>query len=219
MIDPARPAGGGSAAVAGRRPPARDLDPGGLSEAEAQRRLTAAGRSRRAATSRSYASIVRANVLTVFNLILAVFGTLTLIFGDARDALFLGVIVANSTIGIVQEVRAKRALDRLALLVAPSAKVLRDGRARPLPPEQLVVGDVVIVQPGDQLVADGTVVSATELRLDESVLTGESEPAGHVVGDAILSGASTPSCRGRSSSRERAPIRSPPQVSRVLRHG
>ena len=78
-------------------------------------------------TSRSYASIVRANVLTVFNLILAGFGVVTLIFGDARDALFLGIIVANSTIGISQEVRAKRALDRLSLLVAPHAKVRRDG--------------------------------------------------------------------------------------------
>ena len=84
-------------------------------------------------TSRSYSSIVRANVLTVFNLILAAFGALTLIFGDARDALFLGIIVANSGIGITQEVRAKRALDRLSLLVAPRATVSRDGTARTVP--------------------------------------------------------------------------------------
>src|SRR5690348_15513144 len=109
MTDVARSAGGGSATVAGRRVQERDLVPPGLSEAEAERRL-AERRPWRAETSRSYASIVRANVLTIFNLILAVFGTLTLIFGDARDALFLGIIVANSTIGIVQEVRAKRAL-------------------------------------------------------------------------------------------------------------
>ena len=125
----------------------------------------------------------------MFNLILAAFGTLTLIFGDPRDALFLGIIVANSAIGIVQEVRAKRALDRLALLVAPSATVRRDGLTRALPREQLVVDDVVIVQPGDQLIADGTLSSATDLRLDQSVLTGESEPVGHVAGDAVLSGA------------------------------
>ena len=103
------------------------LGAAGLTEAEAANRLAAARRPRGGGTSRSYASIVRANVLTVFNLILAVFGTLTLIFGDARDALFLGIIVANSAIGIVQEVRAKRALDRLSLLVAPSARVKRDG--------------------------------------------------------------------------------------------
>ena len=189
MTDLARSAGGGSATVADRRPPDRDLDPSGLSESEAERRLAAARRPHRPETSRSYASIVRANVLTVFNLILAVFGALTLIFGDARDALFLGIIVANSTIGIVQEVRAKRALDRLSLLVAPSATVIRDGHPRALPPEQVVVDDVVVVQPGDQLIADGTLLSASDLRLDESVLTGESEPAGHVPGDAVLSGA------------------------------
>jgi cation-transporting P-type ATPase E len=169
--------------------PARHLTTVGLSEAEAARRLAAAGRARRAGTSRSYVSIVRANVLTLFNLILAGFGTVTLIFGDPRDALFLGVIVANSTIGIVQEVRAKRALDRLSLLVAPSATVNRDGRARPLPLEELVVDDVVLVQPGDQLIADGTLVSATDLRLDQSILTGESEPVGRGAGDAVLSGA------------------------------
>ena len=91
----------------------------GLSEAEAARRLAEAGPPRISGTSRSYASIVRANVLTVFNLILAGFGIVTLIFGDPRDALFFGIIVANSGIGIIQEVRAKRALDRLSLLVAP----------------------------------------------------------------------------------------------------
>ena len=106
MTDVARSADGGSATVAGRRLPHRELAPTGLSEAEAERRLAAARRPSRPEASRSYASIVRANVLTVFSLILAVFGTLTLIFGDARDALFLGIIVANSTIGIVQEVRA-----------------------------------------------------------------------------------------------------------------
>ena len=187
MTDLARSAGGGSAAVAGRRLPGRELALAGLSEAEAERRL-APGRlaGRRPEASRSYASIVR---LTVFNLVLAVFGTLTLIFGDARDALFLGIIVANSTIGIVQEVRAKRALDRLSLLIAPSARVRRDGRTRELPPDQLIDDDVVVVQPGDQLIADGTLLSATDLHLDESVLTGESEPAGHVPRDAVLSGA------------------------------
>ncbi len=99
----------------------------GLTEAEASRRLALAGRPARQTTSRSYASIVRANVLTVFNLILAGFGVITLIFGDPHDALFLGIIVANSAIGIIQEVRAKRALDRLSLLVAPHANVRRDG--------------------------------------------------------------------------------------------
>src|SRR5947209_16882091 len=110
--------------------PAAPAGTDGLSEQEAARRLAERGKPPRQATSRSYASIVRANVLTVFNLILAAFGVLTLVFGDWRDALFLGILVANTAIGITQEVRAKRALDRLALLVAPRAMVLRDGSAR-----------------------------------------------------------------------------------------
>jgi cation-transporting ATPase E len=161
----------------------------GLSEAEAAKRLAEAGRPRRSASSRSYATIVRANVLTVFNLILAAFGALTLIFGDARDALFLGIIVANSGIGIIQEVRAKRALDRLSLLVAPHATVRRDRSTRQVPVEKLVVDDLVLLQPGDQLVADGALVRAADLRLDEAILTGESEPASRAVGEGVRSGA------------------------------
>jgi cation-transporting P-type ATPase E len=112
----------------------------GLSEAEAQQRLLAAGRPRQPASGRSYASIVRGNVLTVFNAILAGFGMVTLIFGDARDALFLGIIVANAAIGISQEVRAKRALDRLSLLVAQQARVKRDSSVRPLAVERSLSG-------------------------------------------------------------------------------
>ena len=168
--------------------PARG-EPSGLSEAEAQRRLAAAGRPRPQSTSRSYASIVRANVLTVFNAILAGFGAVTLIFGDARDALFLGIIVANAAIGITQEVRAKRSLDRLSLLVAPQARVRRDGSVRQVAVEEVVVGDAVMLETGDQVIADGRLLAARDLRLDESILTGESELAGRDVGDAVRSGA------------------------------
>ena len=160
----------------------------GLTEAEAARRL-AASPPHRQRTSRSYASIVRANVFTVFNLILAAFGVVTLVFGDPRDALFLGIIVANSGIGIFQEVRAKRALDRLSLLVAPQANVRREGTVRTVPVEQVVLDDVVLLAPGDQLIADGVLLSATDLRLDESVLTGESAAARRETGDEIRSGA------------------------------
>jgi magnesium-transporting ATPase (P-type) len=161
----------------------------GLSEQEAARRLAVAGRPRRQASSRSYTSIVRANVLTVFNVILAGFGAVTLIFGDWRDALFIGVIVANATIGITQEVRAKRALDRLSLLVAPQARVRRDSTVRVIDVEELVVGDLVSIEPGDQLVADGQLVAASDLSLDESILSGESEPARRHVGETVRSGA------------------------------
>src|SRR6187397_24776 len=133
--------------------PARLLDgePGpvtrGLSEVEAARLLAQREPFPPPATSRSYASIVRANVFTVFNLILLVFGVVTLVFGDWRDGLFLGVLVANSAIGIVQEVRAKRALDRLAALVAPTAIVVRDGIERRARVDELVVGDLVRLAP------------------------------------------------------------------------
>jgi len=147
----------------------------GLSAEEAERRLLARGDVASPPTSRSYASIVRANVFTVFNLILAVFGGLTLAFGDWRDALFLGILVSNSGIGIVQESRAKRALDRLAALVAPTATVVRDGQPRRLGVADVVEGDLVRIEPGDQLVADGHLVESSGLRLDESVLTGESD--------------------------------------------
>jgi cation-transporting ATPase E len=178
-----------------RSPGAGTLDGGswpplsaGLTESEAGRRLAARGPTKKPRTSRSYASIVRANVFTVFNLILAVAGAATLAFGEWQDALFLGVLVANAGIGTMQEVRAKRALDRLSALVAPQATVVRDGAARPLPVEELVVGDLVRVGPGDQIVADGTIEQAETLRLDESILTGESEPVARLPGEGVRSG-------------------------------
>ena len=162
--------------------------PTGLTESEAQRRRAERGEWRAPQTSRSYASIVRANTLTVFNLILVVFGVLTLTFGDWRDALFLGVLVANTTIGIGQEVRAKRALDRLAALVAPTATVVRDGEARQTAVAELVVGDLVRLKAGDQVVADGRLTEAESLGIDASILTGESEPDAVGVGDEVRSG-------------------------------
>jgi cation-transporting P-type ATPase E len=166
----------------------RPQAPVGLSEAEAARRL-AESPPAAPGTSRSYLSIVRANVFTLFNAILTAFGVVTLVFGDARDALFLGIVVANSAIGITQEVRAKRAVDRLALLVAPHATVVRDGAPRDLPVAEVVVGDLVRFQAGDQIVADGDLVEEHDLLLDESILTGESEPARPALGDPLRSGA------------------------------
>ena len=96
----------------------------GLTQAEATRRLRARPRLAAKRSSRSYASIVRANVFTVFNLILGVAGVLTLAFGEWQDALFLGVLFANAAIGTAQEVLAKRALDRLSALVAPQRPVV-----------------------------------------------------------------------------------------------
>jgi len=162
--------------------------PAGLTEREAAARLAAAGRPESSSSSRSYASIVRANVFTLFNLILAVFGVLTLVFGDWRDALFLGILVVNSGIGIAQEVRAKRSLDQLALLVAPRATVVRDGAPRSVDAAAVVEGDLVSVQAGDQVVGDGSVLESHGLHLDESILTGESEAVARVAGDELRSG-------------------------------
>ena len=131
----------------------RSLD--GLTEAEAARLIAERGEVEPTPTSRSLASIVRANVLTVFNLILVSFGVLTFAFGHWEDALFLAILVANSGIGIYQEWRAKQALDRLAALVAPHATVVRDGRPRQVGVEEVVDGDLIRVESGDQLVADG----------------------------------------------------------------
>lgn len=111
-------------------------------------------------SSRSYANIVRANALTIPNVILVVFAIMTLVFDSWRDALFLGIVVANIAIGSFQEIRSKRELDRLAALVAPKAVVVRDGNEVRVPVEDVVVGDAVRVAAGDQIVADGTLVSA-----------------------------------------------------------
>ncbi len=159
----------------------------GLTEQEAERRL-AAQPSEQEESSRSYKSIVVANVFTVFNLILLVFGVLTLAFGEAQDALFLAILVANSGIGIAQEIRAKWTLDRLAALVAPHATVVRDGHARHVDVGEVVEGDLVLVEQGDQVVADGTLERSDGLALDESILTGETAPAQRSRGEEVRSG-------------------------------
>jgi cation-transporting ATPase E len=140
-------------------------------------------------TSRSYLSIILGNVVTVFNVILVAFAAATFTFGDPEDALFLGIVVVNSGIGIVQEVRAKRALDRLAALIAPMATVSRDDRRVQVPVGEIVVGDVVHLGPGDQVVADGRLQVSEGLLLDESILSGESQPVARQVGEDVHSGA------------------------------
>ncbi len=160
----------------------------GLSETEAARRLQEAGTPHAPATSRSYLSIAIANTFTVFNAILAGFGLATIVFGNPKDALFLGILVANVAIGTFQEVRAKRTLDKLAALVVAKATVVRDGKPRQVAVEEVVVGDLVRIASGDQIPADGKLVRADGLALDESDLTGESEPVVRKVGDEVFSG-------------------------------
>ncbi len=160
----------------------------GLTETEAARRLAARGEPGEPTTSRSTATIVRANAITPFNAILLALGLLTLVFGDWRDALFLAIILTNTGIGIWQELHARTKLDQLAALVAPRATVVRDGASRSLHVSEIVVGDLVLLAPGDQVVADGRLLSGTDLRLDESILTGETKAVDREHGDEIRSG-------------------------------
>src|SRR5215208_3552432 len=133
--------------------------PRGLTSAEAAQRLQRLGLPEQA-SSRSVASVVAGNVFTLFNAILGVFFVIMLALGLFADALFGLIAVVNSAIGIRQELKAKETLDQLALLVAPKAHVIRDGQLIELRGEEIVPGDVVRVEPGDQLVADGLVVDS-----------------------------------------------------------
>ena len=126
--------------------------------------------------------------MNIPNGILFAFGVLTLTFGAWQDALFLGILVSNVAIGSFQEIRSKRALDRLASPLAPEAVVVRAGIDRRVPVFQIVPGDLVRLAAGDQVAADGTVVSAELLALDEALLTGESEPALRGPGEPVWSG-------------------------------
>jgi magnesium-transporting ATPase (P-type) len=135
------------------------------------------------------ASIVAGNVFTLFNAILGVFFVLLISLGLFADSLFGLVAVINSAIGIWQEKKAKETLDELALLVAPRARVVRDGAEIEVTADEVVPGDLIRVEPGDQLVADGEVVDARGLTLDESMLTGEADGVRKVPGDRALSGA------------------------------
>jgi cation-transporting P-type ATPase E len=159
----------------------------GLSSTEAERRLARLGPVE-PATSRSVHSIVVANVFTLFNAILGAFFVLLVGLGKFADATFGLIAVINTAIGIRQEMRAKETLDELALLVAPRARVIRDARPLELLAEEVVPGDVVRVEPGDQLVADGEIVAARGLTLDESILTGEADGVRKRRGDRAMSG-------------------------------
>src|SRR5689334_5108635 len=163
--------------------------PAGLSSGQvAERRargLTNAGGEH---TSRSVAHILRANILTRFNLILGVLLAVILVAGQPQDALFGVVLVTNALIGIGQELRAKRTLDRLAVLSAPRVRVVRDGAPREIAVDEVVADDLVDLRAGDQLVADGVVRESASLQADESLLTGESEPVNKRAGDRLLSG-------------------------------
>lgn len=139
--------------------------------------------------SRTVGEIIRANVVTRFNLLLGGLLLIVLfVLRQPRDALFGFVLFINSAIGIVQELRAKRTLDRLELLAAPTAVIVREGRSAEHPVTDIVVDDLIELRPGDQVVVDGEVVESNGLEIDESLLTGESDPVHKELGDEVLSG-------------------------------
>jgi cation-transporting ATPase E len=157
----------------GRAGPALD----GLMQAEVRERA-AAGQVNAvpAGPGRSLGQILRANLCTRFNAILGTLFGVVLVVGPPQDALFGLVLAANTAIGVAQELRAKRILDRLAVLTAARARVVRDGTATEIGVEEIVRDDLIILRPGDQAAVDAVVVRSDGLEADESLLSGEAEP-------------------------------------------
>ncbi|WP_314501462.1 HAD-IC family P-type ATPase [uncultured Actinomyces sp.] len=147
-------------------------------------------------SSRSLASIIRANVLTLFNAILSIAMVIVIIFGSWQDAVFGAIMIINAVIGIFSELRAKKTLDDLAIVDAPRAKVRRDGHTQQIDVQRIVLDDIVELSLGDQIAADGEVVEVSGLEIDESMLTGESRPVLKQVGDRVLAGTSVVSGSG-----------------------
>jgi cation-transporting ATPase E len=170
----------------------------GLTEAEAAaRHQQGLGNTAPPSTTRSYAAIVRENVFTFVNNVLFLLGFALVVVGRPFDAFVsIGVIGTNIAVGIYQEVRAKQALDEISLLTRPTARVVRDGVERTVRPEELVVGDLVAVEAGDQVVVDGQLTEG-RMEVDESQLTGESDMVPKRVGDEVYSGSYPTSGRGR----------------------
>ncbi|GAA1567566.1 HAD-IC family P-type ATPase [Actinomadura kijaniata] len=161
----------------------------GLTAAQVRARV-AAGRTndvpRR--SSRSVGEILRANILTRFNALIGTLFVLVMIFGEWPDGLFGGIIVANSAIGVVQELRAKRTLDRLAVVGETPVRVRRSGTVQEISRRAVVLGDLIVLGTGDRIPVDGPVADSRGLEVDESLLTGEADPVHKGPGDPLRSG-------------------------------
>jgi cation-transporting P-type ATPase E len=158
------------------------------SDEAAARRAAGQGNTVNITTSRTYRDIVRANLFTFINITLILIGIILIVLGQTRDAVMSsGLAVINAIVGIIQEVIAKHRLDKIALVTRPTALVMRDGQETVMDPSGLVVGDLLIAGPGDQIMLDGTIVSG-EADLDESLLTGETDHVRKRPGDPVLSG-------------------------------
>jgi cation-transporting ATPase E len=162
----------------------------GLSQQEVERRRkNGQGNVSASLSSRSYLHIVRKNVFTFVNMVLLTIGVLLVLLGSPSDATTTaGLVVMNVLVGLVQEVRAKRKLDHITLLTRPRVTVIREGQDHAVDASELVLGDVVSVTPGDQIVCDGRILSESHVEVDESLLTGESDYIPKQNGDTVYSG-------------------------------
>ena len=161
----------------------------GLSDAEVAERV-AAGKTNDVPTraARSVSDIVRANVFTRINAILGVLLIIVLSTGSVINGAFGLLIIANSAIGIIQELRAKRTLDKLAIVGQTKPLVRRQSGTRAVLPNEVVLDDIIEIGPGDQIVVDGEIVEEANLEVDESLLTGEADPIAKDPGDQVMSG-------------------------------
>jgi cation-transporting ATPase E len=162
----------------------------GLSEGEIiARRERGQGNVVHFQTGRTYLQIVRKNAFTFINTVLFSIGIVLILMGQFGDALVtVGLVLMNVVVGVYQEGRAKRKLEQIALLTRPKAAVIRDGQEKTVDPSEIVLGDILIARPGDQIVVDGQVVSDGRMEVDESLLTGESERIRKQAGDPVYSG-------------------------------
>ena len=184
-----------------RRPvPVLETNPEtGLSSAQAQDRMDAGwGNLPIDPPGKTVGQIIKSNIFTYFNMLFFVLAAFVLVFGTWQNAMFLGVVFANIAIGIVQELRSKRTLDKLTLLTAPHGFVIRDGRQRKIPTSEMVRDDIVVFSAGSQIYADAVVVTG-ECSANEALITGEADEIKKTPGSELLSGSFVVSgeCRAR----------------------
>ncbi|MFV8162442.1 cation-translocating P-type ATPase [Mycobacterium sp. 134] len=161
----------------------------GLTDAEVAERV-AAGNTNDVPTraARSISDIIRGNVFTRINAILGVLFLIVMSTGSVINGAFGLLIIANSAIGIIQEIRAKQTLDKLAIVGQAKPTVRRESGTRAVLPSEVVLDDIIELGPGDQIVVDGEVIEESNLEVDESLLTGEADPIAKDAGDTVMSG-------------------------------
>ena len=162
----------------------------GLSQPEvAERRARGLGNNVKLQTTRTYPQILKDNVFTFLNFVPTVIGIVMISLGLYADAITsVGVVFLNTVVGLFQEIRAKRKLDQIVVLTRPKATVVREGKEQEIDPAEIVVGDILVVKTGDQIVVDGQVVGAGKIEVDESLLTGESDAVAKSEGAEVFSG-------------------------------